>query len=109
MLQTAQILDMLALNVFVRVKLEGREELLEAVRVLFDELAKEPTFLDAWVHTSVEEPDLIVIYERWKETKESFERELLPKPFYKPYLSVLERVGIERKAHWLETRYAWRA
>jgi hypothetical protein len=75
---------MLALNVFVRVKLEGREELLEAVRVLFDELAKEATFLDAWVHTSVEEPDLIVIYERWKETKESFERELLPKPFYSP-------------------------
>jgi undecaprenyl pyrophosphate synthase len=39
-------LDMLALNVFVRVKHGGREELLEAVRVLFDELAKEPTFLD---------------------------------------------------------------
>ncbi len=38
---------MLALNVFVRVKHGGREELLEAVRVLFDELAKEPTFLDA--------------------------------------------------------------
>jgi hypothetical protein len=52
---------------------------------------------------------LLEAYERWKETKESFERELFPKPFYKPYLSVLEPVGIEHKAHWLETRYAWRA
>ena len=57
--ENAQILDMLALNVFVRVKLEGREELLEALRALFDELAKEPTFLDAWVHTSMEEPDSV--------------------------------------------------
>jgi hypothetical protein len=47
--EKAQFLDMLALNVFVRLKLEGREELLEAVRALFDELAKEPTFLDAWM------------------------------------------------------------
>jgi hypothetical protein len=52
---------------------------------------------------------LLEAYERWKETKESFERELFPKPFYKPYLSVLEPVGIEHKAHRLETRYAWRA
>jgi Antibiotic biosynthesis monooxygenase len=43
-------------------KPEAREELLEAVRVLSDELAKEPTFHEAWVHTSEEEPDLIVIY-----------------------------------------------
>jgi hypothetical protein len=33
------------------------------VRVLFDELTKEPTFLDAWVYTSAKEPDLIIIYE----------------------------------------------
>lgn len=46
--ENAHILDMLAVNIFVKVKPGAREELLEAVRVLFDELAKEPTFLDAW-------------------------------------------------------------
>ena len=33
---------MITLNVFVRVKPEHREELLEVGRALFDELAKEP-------------------------------------------------------------------
>jgi hypothetical protein len=100
---------MITLNVFVKVKPEGREELLEAGRVLFEELAKQPTFLDAWLCTSEEEPDLIVVYERWNETKESFVQNLLPKPFYKPYLAVLERVGLDRKIHWLEERHAWHA
>jgi hypothetical protein len=67
-------------------------------------IVSEPTW-----KSRMEEPDLIVIYERWNETKESFERELLLKPFYKRYLSVLERLGVERKIHRLETHYAWRA
>ncbi len=99
---------MITLIVFVKVKPGHREELPEAGRVLFDELAKEATFLDAWLHTTEEEPNLIVVYERWKETKESFEQNLFPKPYYKPYLAVLDRVGVERKVHWLDTRHAWR-
>ena len=98
---------MITLIVFVRVKTGAREELLEAGRVLFDKLAKESTFLDAWLHTAKDDPDLIVIYERWNETKESFMRDLLPRPFYKPYLAVLERVGLSREIHWLEYRHAW--
>ena len=35
---------MITLNVHIRVKPGGREELIGAGRVLFDELAKEPTF-----------------------------------------------------------------
>jgi antibiotic biosynthesis monooxygenase len=100
---------MITLNLHIKVKPGGREELIKSTRVLFDELAKEPTFLDAWIHTTEDEPDLIVIYERWKETKLSFINNLLPKPFNKPYFAVLERVGIERKAYFLDTRHAWRS
>jgi quinol monooxygenase YgiN len=100
---------MITLNVFVRVKPEYREELLEAGRALFDELAKERTFLEAWIHTAVDQPDLIVVYERWNETKESFVQNVLPKPFYKPYLALLERVGLGREAYWLEERGSWHA
>ena len=100
---------MITLNIFITVKPGGREELLEALRVLFEELAKEPTFLDAWLSTTEEEPDLIVVYERWNETRESFVQNLLPKPYNKPYLAVYERLGLERQVHWLEERHAWRA
>ena len=100
---------MITLNIFITVKPGGREELLEALRVLFEELAKEPTFLDAWLSTTEEEPDLIVVYERWNETRESFVQNLLPKPYYKPYLAAYERLGLERQVHWLEERHAWRA
>jgi hypothetical protein len=41
---------MITLNVFVRVKPEHREELLEVGHTLFDALAKEPTFIDAWIN-----------------------------------------------------------
>lgn len=98
---------MITLNIFIKVKPEGREELLEALRVLIEELTKQPTFLDAWLSTSEEEPDLIVIYERWNETKESFVKNVLPHPCFKPYLAVFERVGLERNIHWLDERYAW--
>ena len=100
---------MIILIVFAKVKPGCREELLETGRVLFNELSKEPTFLEAWLHATEDDPDLIVVYERWNETKESFVRDLLPKPFYKPYLAVLERIGLSRKIHWLEERYAWRS
>ena len=82
---------MITLNVFVRVKPEHREELLEVGRTLFNALAKEPTFIDAWINTAVDQPDLIVVYERWNETKESFVQNILPKPFYGPYLALLDR------------------
>ncbi len=100
---------MITLIVFARVKPGTREELLETGRVLFDELSKEPTFLDAWLHTTEDDPDLIVVYERWNETQESFIRDLLPKPFYKPYLEVLERIGLSREIHFLDERHAWHA
>ena len=90
-------------------KSEHREELLEVGRALFDELAKEPTFIDAWINTAVDHPDLIVVYERWNETKESFVKKILPKPFYKPYVALLERVGLGREIHWLDERGSWRA
>ena len=69
---------MITLNVFVRVKPEHREELLEVGRTLFDALAKEPTFIDAWINAAVDQPDLVVVYERWNETKESFVQNIIP-------------------------------
>jgi len=98
---------MITLNVFVRVKPEAREELLEIARELFDNLAKEPTFIDARINTSEDEPDLVVVYERWNETKESFIANIFPKPFYAPYLTLLDRVGINRTGYWLDERHAW--
>ena len=100
---------MITLNVFVRVKPEHREELLEVGRALFAELAKEPTFIDAWINTGMDQSDLIVVYERWNETKESFVQKILPKPCYQPYVTLLERVGLGREIYWLDERGSWRA
>ena len=73
---------MITLNVHIGVHPGTREELIEAGRVLIEQLAKESTFLDAWVHTTDEDPDLIVL---------------------------LERIGMERKVSSLDTQYAWRS
>lgn len=55
--------------------------------------------------TVEEDPDLIVIYECWKK---SFVRNIIPNEFYKPRLTVLDRIGIERKVYWLNTCHTWR-
>jgi quinol monooxygenase YgiN len=81
---------MITLNVFVRVKPEHREELLAVGHTLFNELAKEPTFIDAWSNAAVDQSDLVVVYERWNETRESFVQNILPKPFYAPYLARID-------------------
>jgi quinol monooxygenase YgiN len=99
---------MITLHILIRVKPEAREELLEAARILFEELARQPTFIDASLGTSEEEPDLIVISERWNESRESFLRNILPNPCYQPYAAVLERVGASREVHWTTERHAWR-
>jgi hypothetical protein len=57
---------------------QHREELLEVGRTLFAALAKEPTFIDAWINAAVDQPDLVVVYERWNETK----RVVRAKPSY---------------------------
>lgn len=44
---------------------------------LFDALAKEPTVIDAWINAAIDQCDLIVVYERWTETKESFVQNIL--------------------------------
>jgi len=100
---------MITLNVEIRAKPEGREELLEALRVLFEELAKKPNFVSAGVHTTEEEPNLIVVFEQWNETREAFVRELQSHPCYQPFLAAFERLGVSRKVHWLDQRYSWRA
>jgi quinol monooxygenase YgiN len=97
---------MITLNLQIKVKPGGCEEFLEALCLLFDHLAQEQTFIDAWVHTTDEDPDLIVVYERWNESKESFRQDILPKPFFKPYRALFEKLGVDRKVHWLETRHA---
>ena len=62
---------MITLHLEIKVKPGGRDEFLEAISILFDQLVQERSFVDAWVHTTEEDPDLIVVYERWKETQES--------------------------------------
>lgn len=100
----------LTLSVEIRVHPAGREELLRALRQLFDAFARIATFLDATVHTSEDEPNLIVVMERWAETKESFARDRLSDPAFAPFLAVFDRVGgISRTPHWLQERHRWQS
>ena len=102
-------MDPVTLIVELRVPPAGREELLDSLRVLFDQLAREPTFVDADVHTSADEPDLVVVVERWRETKESFLRDRLANPAYQPFLGVCQSLGVRRTPRWLQSRHSWPA
>ncbi|WP_197525716.1 antibiotic biosynthesis monooxygenase family protein [Pseudobythopirellula maris] len=95
------------MNVFVTAKPGFRDRFIEAGRSLFEELAKQPTFIDARLHASADEPDLVVVYERWNETKESFIANILPNPCYQPYLKLLEESGVDRKIFWLTPQGEW--
>ena len=75
------------------VRLPARPEKREQMRaMLFDvveAMAKEPDFINTWVHEDQAEPDTIVLYETWACSRETFLSRHLAKPYRQAYEAAL--------------------
>lgn len=75
------------------VRLPARPEKREQMRAMLfdvvDNMAKEPDFINTWVHEDQAEPDTIVLYETWACSREAFLAEHLNKPYRQAYEAAL--------------------
>lgn len=49
------------------------------------EMAREPDFISTWVHETLDDPNVLVLYERWACTRDEFIANHLSKPYRAAY------------------------
>jgi quinol monooxygenase YgiN len=68
----------------------GRRLELERLLIsVVEEMKLEPDFINAWIHHSLDNPDLIVVYETWSCTREDFVNRHMKKEYRKEYEAAL--------------------
>jgi quinol monooxygenase YgiN len=70
-------------------KPEYREELEMKLLKVLEEMAKEPDFINTYLHRSVDDPDTLVLYETWACSEERFKSHHLSRPYRKDYEGAL--------------------
>jgi quinol monooxygenase YgiN len=99
--------DQVALIVKLRVPENGRNLLRESLIQLFGIMKDEPTFLTATLHDDLDDPGLLVVYETWQETRESFLANQMSKPYRSEYEKSIVNLHVERTGHWLTPIASW--
>ena len=80
-------------NVSFIVKLPTRPEKREQMRAMLfsitDSMAREPDFINAWVHEDLADPDTLVVYESWACSRDTFMAHHLAAPYRSAYEAAL--------------------
>lgn len=83
------------------VKPEKNEEFQVELHKLLEGLQKEDTFLEARVHYTLDEPNIIILYETYRESRESFLKRVPKQPWFKAFLNKLPNLlQQERDVFW---------
>jgi hypothetical protein len=69
----------IALIVRFRVGTDSRTLLEEKLKDLFEVIQHEDTFLNATLHRDIEDPEQLLVYELWDESRESFLANQMPR------------------------------
>lgn len=85
------------------VKPEKYEEFQIEFRKLLERLSQEETFVEARIHHDLDSPNIIVFYETYKESRESFLKRVPSQPWFKAFLEQLPKLlQRERDVLWNE-------
>lgn len=72
-----------------RVKPEKQEKFQTEFYKLLDKLRQEDSFIEARVHRDLDEPNTIVFYETYRESRESFLNRVPKQPWFQAFLNKL--------------------
>lgn len=92
---------MIALVVRFYPKEGQKQEFKNALFDLVDTMSKESTFVNAIVHEDLAEPGVLVIYEIWRETRESFLENQYLKGYRVPFEALVNEALHGRQIEWL--------
>lgn len=109
MIITPLTFDLQSMNhittIYVRfqVKADKQKEFEAELSQLLKGLEQEKTFIEARIHRDLDEPNVIVLYESYSESRESFLNRVPNKPWFKAFLDNLPNLlEKERQVLWHE-------
>jgi quinol monooxygenase YgiN len=99
-------MDNSATTIIVRfpVKPDKHEEFQIQLRKLLNGLRQEATFVEARIHRDLDNPNMIVLYETYRESRESFLARVPKQVWFQAFLEQLPNLlEQEREVFWHET------
>jgi len=85
------------------VKPEKHEEFQVELRKLLEGLQQEDTFLEARIHNDLDDPNIVVFYETYRESRQSFLKRVPRQQWFKAFLEKLPNLlQRERDIFWSE-------
>ncbi len=73
-------------------KPEHRDELESGLLDVLEQMAKEPDFINTFLHRSADDPDTLILYETWACSREYFQTHHLARPYRSAYEAALPRL-----------------
>ncbi|MDB5857657.1 MAG: h16 [Ramlibacter sp.] len=96
-----------SLIVHLTCKPSCRDEVIAMLIPVLERMAQEPDFVNTWLHSSQEEPDILVLYETWACDRGHFERHHLAQEYRREYRSrVNDLLVVPRTAEYLAPLHA---
>ncbi len=100
--------DTVSFIVHLPTKPEQRDRMRAMLMNVLDTMAREPDFINTWVHEDLNDPDTLVLYETWACSREHFIAHHLAKPYRREYEAALpELLSAERRIDFLTVLKAY--
>lgn len=95
--------DLLSFVVYLPAKPEVRVRMRKMLFEVLDAMAREPDFVNTWVHEKIDEPNTLVLYETWACTREYFLSHHINRPYRLAYEAALPGLlAAERRIEFLK-------
>ncbi len=99
--------DKLTLVVRFRIAEPVKKEFLARLREVFTYIVKEETFVEASLVQDMRDSEILLNYEVWNESPESFMKNQMSKPYRAEFEKMIADVNIERTPAWYSTIDEW--
>jgi quinol monooxygenase YgiN len=101
------MVDRLTLVVRFRIAEPVKEEFLARLREVFTYIVREETFVEASLVQDMRDPEIILNYEVWNESPESFMKNQMTKAYRAGFAKMIANAKIERTPAWYSTIDQW--
>ena len=100
--------DKITLIVNFRVGESIRPEFIASLQELFTHIVEEPTFVEASLIQDARDPEVIVNYEVWDATPESFMQDQMTRGYRAAFEKLIVDLKIERTPAWFSSIAEWK-
>ena len=98
------------ITLVVRFRMEEsvKEQFVAKLRDIFTHIVKEETFVEASLIQDARDPEIILNYEVWNESSESFMKDQMSKGYRAEFEKMIVDLKIDRSPAWYSTIANWK-